>query len=198
MLDSIKIEKLKTMLQDQQIPTTTIETVFQQCQGDVALTIAKLKDIFPEISINTAVPQQTNVALQNAPVLNPVSKPKAKPKHIVKDKHYTQQRQDAQQFAVLRNQYFAIALEAYMRGDAKMAKELSTKGKKADEMMRESNLQAANQIFSTNNTKNTLYHVDMHGLHVAEVSQMLHVTYYRHSKYSSKNYCKCTSTMYSD
>jgi DNA-nicking Smr family endonuclease len=80
-------------------------------------------------------------------------------------------RKIANDYTRLRGQYYELARQAYIRGDLKMAKELSVKGKQADEMSKEAHAEASERIFSEMNTKVTPSSIDLHGLHVQEALQ---------------------------
>eukprot|EP00049_Salpingoeca_infusionum_P023547 m.12694 g.12694 ORF g.12694 m.12694 type:complete len:739 (-) comp5857_c0_seq1:168-2384(-) len=91
-------------------------------------------------------------------------------------KLYMQHRGEAIDLAVQRNKLFQRATDAYLRGDAKLARDLSRQGKELDQQMTSAHKAAAAALFATRNKmmpKENM--VDLHGLHVKEALSYLEV-----------------------
>lgn len=90
--------------------------------------------------------------------------------------HYQQARSDAAELAKSRNSCFVEATQAYCRGDAKAARDLAQRGRELNEAMKERHRVAARSIFKSRNTRQQVMErrlLDLHGLHVGEVTVIL-------------------------
>jgi hypothetical protein len=86
---------------------------------------------------------------------------------------YLESRKEAEEHAKMRNHFFMLATEAFMRGDGKRAKALSQEGRYHDAKAKELHDKAAQKIFEQRNKRlheladgRTI--VDVHGLHPDE------------------------------
>ena len=86
---------------------------------------------------------------------------------------YKSTRNKAEEHARIRNQLFMKAVDAYLKGNRKLAKELSTKGREHDKEMHRLHKQAADNIYESRNKKLGLNVIDLHGLHVEEAIKKL-------------------------
>eukprot|EP00730_Choanoeca_flexa_P016563 TRINITY_DN7856_c0_g2_i4.p2 TRINITY_DN7856_c0_g2~~TRINITY_DN7856_c0_g2_i4.p2 ORF type:complete len:237 (+),score=42.55 TRINITY_DN7856_c0_g2_i4:1715-2425(+) len=84
-------------------------------------------------------------------------------------KEYKALRQQAIEYAELRNKLLQQSTEAFIHGDKAAAKNLSKQGRRYDELMKEQHRQAAQTLFTSRNAQFKDSNVlDLHGLHVKE------------------------------
>lgn len=91
---------------------------------------------------------------------------------------YDQYRAEAVDHAVQRNALFQKAADAYLRGDGKLAREFSDRGRFHDEAMHAGHAKAARVIFESRNKNNKVSSdghltLDLHGLHRTEATDIL-------------------------
>lgn len=90
----------------------------------------------------------------------------------VKDQHndteawYQEFQKKVDEHARKRQEYFDAAKKAHDDGDGKLAKELSDKGKKEGELMKQAQTEAARAVFKKRNADNGEDVIDLHGLQV--------------------------------
>ena len=85
---------------------------------------------------------------------------------------YTANRDEARDYARVRNVCYEQATNAYISGNKALAKELSRQGREAAAKMAESHARAANNIYSSRGGGSDGV-IDLHGLHVAEAITLL-------------------------
>ena len=85
---------------------------------------------------------------------------------------YTANRDEARDYARVRNVCYEQATNAYLSGNKALAKELSRQGREAAAKMAESHVRAANNIYSSRGGGSDGV-IDLHGLHVAEAITLL-------------------------
>ena len=86
---------------------------------------------------------------------------------------YRSSREQAEAHARRRNQLFMQSVDAYLRGNRKLAKELSKEGKEHDVEMNRLHRIASEHIFKMRNGKLRENVIDVHGLHVDEAIRKL-------------------------
>ena len=86
---------------------------------------------------------------------------------------YKSKRNKAEEHARIRNQLFMRAVDAYLKGNRKLAKELSTKGREHDKEMHRLHREAGDNIYESRNKKLGLNVIDLHGLHIQEATNKL-------------------------
>ncbi|ETO30734.1 hypothetical protein RFI_06382 [Reticulomyxa filosa] len=86
---------------------------------------------------------------------------------------YKSTRSEAERHAILRNQYFIKAVDAFIKGNKKLAKDLSLKGREHDEQMKKLHSKAADAIFKERNAHLSMNIIDVHGLHIHEAVQQV-------------------------
>lgn len=86
---------------------------------------------------------------------------------------YKSKRNKAEEHARIRNQLFMRAVDAYLKGNRKLAKELSTKGREHDKEMHRLHREAGDNIYESRNKKLGLNVIDLHGLHIQEATKKL-------------------------
>uniref|UniRef100_A0A1J3ES78 Polyadenylate-binding protein-interacting protein 7 n=1 Tax=Noccaea caerulescens TaxID=107243 RepID=A0A1J3ES78_NOCCA len=92
---------------------------------------------------------------------------------------YTELREDARDYARLRNVYFEQARQAYLVGNKALAKELSVKGQLHNMQMKAAHGKAQEAIYrqrnpvGQGNNRGNERMIDLHGLHVSEALQVL-------------------------
>lgn len=85
---------------------------------------------------------------------------------------YTANRDEARDYARVRNVCYEQATNAYLSGNKALAKELSRQGREAAAKMSEAHSLAANSIYSSRGGGSDGV-IDLHGLHVAEAVTLL-------------------------
>ncbi|KAG2298800.1 hypothetical protein Bca4012_010304 [Brassica carinata] len=92
---------------------------------------------------------------------------------------YSDLREDARDYARLRNVYFEQARQAYLVGNKALAKDLSAKGQMHNMQMKAAHAKAQEAIFrqrnpvGQGNSRGSERMIDLHGLHVSEALQVL-------------------------
>ncbi|RYP87378.1 hypothetical protein DL769_000582 [Monosporascus sp. CRB-8-3] len=105
------------------------------------------------------------------------------PKHIPwletgdkANKAYLKARQEAIKHGGLRNKFLQSAAQAWNRNDARAAKALSLRGQSENDLMRKAHREAARELYeerNKNNSANSEFFVDLHGLHPEEAVEYL-------------------------
>jgi DNA-nicking Smr family endonuclease len=169
----IKLEKLQNLTKDAGIPQGVVEIVFGEC-GTVSKTVQKLHEMYPDVTFNSHHDEQP----QKQQPVAPSQLPKIHQTYRYNGGSEIQQsRTIAHDYAQIRNQFFQLALTAFMRGDGAKAKEFSDKGREADRISKEAHREAAQLTFEHMNRKfehgTNIETMDMHGLRVDEALQQL-------------------------
>ena len=93
---------------------------------------------------------------------------------------YREEREQAREWALARNQMFEQATRAYLTGDKALAKELSAKGRWYNDQMKAAHARASEAIFQQRNEalpvaggRAHVRTLDLHGLHVREARAVL-------------------------
>ncbi|VVB09059.1 unnamed protein product [Arabis nemorensis] len=88
---------------------------------------------------------------------------------------YSESREEARDYARLRNVYFEQARQAYLVGNKALAKELSVKGQLHNMQMKAAHGKAQEAIYRQRNPvgRGSERMIDLHGLHVSEAVQVL-------------------------
>lgn len=81
---------------------------------------------------------------------------------------YKNKRCNAEEHARRRNDCFMRAVDAYLSGNRKLAKDLSVRGRGHQREMQRLHREAGNQIYEARNRRLKLNVIDLHGLHVEE------------------------------
>ncbi|RYO87753.1 hypothetical protein DL764_008828 [Monosporascus ibericus] len=92
------------------------------------------------------------------------------------NKAYLKARQEAIKHGGLRNKFLQSAAQAWNRNDARAAKALSLRGQSENDLMRKAHREAARELYeerNKNDSANSEFFVDLHGLHPEEAVEYL-------------------------
>uniref|UniRef100_A0A0E0KQZ8 Smr domain-containing protein n=2 Tax=Oryza punctata TaxID=4537 RepID=A0A0E0KQZ8_ORYPU len=89
------------------------------------------------------------------------------------DDDYLNHRKDALKMMRAATKHSQAASNAFMRGDHAAAKELSLRAQEERSTAEELNKKAAEEIFRLRNSNNSIWKLDMHGLHALEAVEVL-------------------------
>lgn len=181
LVKKFKLEKLKNMCSGK-VSSEIIEKVFEHSGGQIRQSVKKLHAMYPNL---VGPPKDEEKPKPEPKTLPQMKTIPSKPPEPIPDKSQQEYRQEANMHAQKRNQYFNLALQAYMRGDGKTAKQLADQGRVEDRLMREAHYKASMLVFKTQNRDlNTLYTIDLHGLFVNEALDKLE----QHIKLARQNH----------
>merc|ERR1712129_34265 len=86
---------------------------------------------------------------------------------------YKNKRQNAEEHARRRNECFMRAVDAYLSGNSKLAKDLSVRGRGHQREMQRLHREASGEIYQARNRRLNLNVIDLHGLHCQEGVQKI-------------------------